>query len=178
MSVGHYGFSWSSATSGIYGLDLYFGSRYLSPSTSDSRANGRQLRCLSEETRNACDSKNRTGRSSSPFTTPILSGSGRALPGWAERPSAQARRPAVAISTAKFGLPPRGEAALRLGGKPGDSHESRYSLSASSSARKQARPSSSPRVRLNAAPLSLRHYRRPRQFLPDWPSANRQNMPS
>ncbi len=44
-------------------------------------------------------------------------------------------------------------------------------------AQPKARPSSPPRVRLTAAPLSLRHCRRPRQFLPDWPNANRQNMP-
>ncbi len=31
-------------------------------------------------------------KSNNPFTSPILSGSGCALPGWAERPSAQARR--------------------------------------------------------------------------------------
>ncbi|WP_294594883.1 hypothetical protein [uncultured Rikenella sp.] len=48
MSVGHYGFSWSSATSGIYGLDLNFYSQSLSTSYSDSRAHGFQLRCLSE----------------------------------------------------------------------------------------------------------------------------------
>ncbi len=42
----------------------------------------------------------------------------------------------------------------------------------------KARPSSPPRVSPTAAPLSLRRTcRRPRQFLPDWPSANRQNMP-
>ena len=31
-------------------------------------------------------------KSNNPFTTPILSGSGCALRGWAERPSTQARR--------------------------------------------------------------------------------------
>ncbi len=42
----------------------------------------------------------------------------------------------------------------------------------------EARPKASPRVYLTAAPLSLRRvYRRPRQFLLDWPSANQQNMP-
>ncbi len=42
----------------------------------------------------------------------------------------------------------------------------------------KARPNSPPRVSPTAAPLSLRRTcRRPRQFLPDWPSANRQNMP-
>ncbi len=44
-------------------------------------------------------------------------------------------------------------------------------------AQPKAEPSSLPRISLTAAPLSLRRAcRRPRQFLPDWPSANRQNM--
>ncbi|WP_300829367.1 hypothetical protein [uncultured Rikenella sp.] len=47
-SVGYYGFSWSSATSGIYGLDLYFGSQTLLTNNSDGRGHGFQLRCLSE----------------------------------------------------------------------------------------------------------------------------------
>ncbi|WP_300400623.1 hypothetical protein [uncultured Rikenella sp.] len=47
-TVGYNGFSWSSATSGIYGLDLNFTSRYLYASYSDGRAHGFQLRCLSE----------------------------------------------------------------------------------------------------------------------------------
>ncbi len=46
--VGNYGFSWSSATSGIYGLDLNFNSQHLYASYSDYRAHGFQLRCLSE----------------------------------------------------------------------------------------------------------------------------------
>ncbi len=48
MGVGHHGFSWSSVTGGVYGLDLNFYSQYLSASFSDSRAYGFQLRCLSE----------------------------------------------------------------------------------------------------------------------------------
>ncbi|WP_297829373.1 hypothetical protein [uncultured Rikenella sp.] len=48
MGVGNGGFSWSSATSGIGGLDLHFNSQYLHASPSDGRAYGFQLRCLSE----------------------------------------------------------------------------------------------------------------------------------
>ncbi len=48
VSVGNHGFSWSSATSGIGGLDLNFSSQHLSTSRSDYRALGFQLRCLSE----------------------------------------------------------------------------------------------------------------------------------
>ncbi len=91
--VGIEGSVWSASSNGAYGVCLRFVMNAAQPDHSNYRALGLPLRCLSEETRNACDSKNRTGRSSSPFTTPILSGSGRALPGWAERPSAQARRP-------------------------------------------------------------------------------------
>ncbi len=47
-SIGDHGYSLSSATSGIYGLDLYFRSQYLHTSYSDNRATGLQLRCLSE----------------------------------------------------------------------------------------------------------------------------------
>ncbi|WP_304709090.1 hypothetical protein [uncultured Rikenella sp.] len=47
-SVGDGGFSWSSATSGIHGLDLDFYSQSLNTSASGSRAHGFQLRCLSE----------------------------------------------------------------------------------------------------------------------------------
>ncbi|WP_299457242.1 hypothetical protein [uncultured Rikenella sp.] len=50
VNVGSHGFSWSSATSGIYGMDLYSRSQYLNTSFSDHRAHGFQLRCLSEET--------------------------------------------------------------------------------------------------------------------------------
>ena len=46
--VGYGGFSWSSATSGIHGLGLYFHSQHLGTSHSDYRAHGFQLRCLSE----------------------------------------------------------------------------------------------------------------------------------
>ncbi|WP_294600406.1 hypothetical protein [uncultured Rikenella sp.] len=46
--VGNYGFSWSSATSGIYGLDLGFSSQYFGTSGSDYRSHGFLLRCLSE----------------------------------------------------------------------------------------------------------------------------------
>ena len=48
VGVGNGGFSWSSATSGIGGLDLHFNSQYLHASPSDGRACGFQLRCLSE----------------------------------------------------------------------------------------------------------------------------------
>ncbi|WP_294600653.1 hypothetical protein [uncultured Rikenella sp.] len=46
--VGNYGFSWSSTTSSIRSLDLYFYSQHFYASNSDSRAYGFQLRCLSE----------------------------------------------------------------------------------------------------------------------------------
>ncbi|WP_297627858.1 hypothetical protein [uncultured Rikenella sp.] len=42
------GFSWSSATNDINGLELKFYSRMLNISYSDHRAHGFQLRCLSE----------------------------------------------------------------------------------------------------------------------------------
>ncbi len=47
-SIGDHGYSLSSATSGIYGMDLYSRSQYLNTSFSDHRAHGFQLRCLSE----------------------------------------------------------------------------------------------------------------------------------
>ena len=47
VSVGYYGFSRSSATNGIRGLDLNFGSQRLSADYADSRAHSFQLRCLS-----------------------------------------------------------------------------------------------------------------------------------
>ncbi|WP_294594798.1 hypothetical protein [uncultured Rikenella sp.] len=46
--VGNYGYSWSSAVSGINGRFLWFYSQVLDPSNSHHRANGLQLRCLSE----------------------------------------------------------------------------------------------------------------------------------
>ena len=46
--VGNHGFSWSSATSGIYGLHLVFNVAQLYPSSAGYRAYGFQLRCLSE----------------------------------------------------------------------------------------------------------------------------------
>ncbi|WP_297626722.1 hypothetical protein [uncultured Rikenella sp.] len=48
MTVGNYGSSWSSVTSGIYGQDLNFHSQYQYTSGSDGRGYGFQLRCLSE----------------------------------------------------------------------------------------------------------------------------------
>ncbi len=48
VGVGFHGFSWSSATRGIDGLDLSFNSQHLGTSRSDHRAGGFQLRCLSE----------------------------------------------------------------------------------------------------------------------------------
>ncbi|WP_294599620.1 hypothetical protein [uncultured Rikenella sp.] len=46
--IGHYGLSWSATTGNIYALDLNFGVTYLDPSSSNGRACGLQLRCLSE----------------------------------------------------------------------------------------------------------------------------------
>ncbi len=46
--IGNFGYSWSSATSGISGLDLNFNSQHLYTSYSDYRGHGFQLRCLSE----------------------------------------------------------------------------------------------------------------------------------
>ncbi|WP_297831518.1 hypothetical protein [uncultured Rikenella sp.] len=46
--VGQNGFSYSSSTSNIGGLDLGFSSNYLGPGFSDNRGYGFQLRCLSE----------------------------------------------------------------------------------------------------------------------------------
>ncbi|WP_297623468.1 hypothetical protein [uncultured Rikenella sp.] len=48
MTVGNYGLSWSSATSDIRGLDLNFHSQHFNTGSSDNRAHGFQLRCLSE----------------------------------------------------------------------------------------------------------------------------------
>ncbi|WP_304708402.1 hypothetical protein [uncultured Rikenella sp.] len=46
--IGDFGYSWSSATNGIRGMDLNFSSQTLGASSSDYRAHGFQLRCLSE----------------------------------------------------------------------------------------------------------------------------------
>ena len=46
--VGNYGYSWSSATNGIYGQYLVFSVTSLSSSNALNRAFGFQLRCLSE----------------------------------------------------------------------------------------------------------------------------------
>ncbi|WP_300828653.1 hypothetical protein [uncultured Rikenella sp.] len=48
MYVGGDGYGWSSATSGICGLDLYFSSQRLTTGRMGWRAHGLQLRCLSE----------------------------------------------------------------------------------------------------------------------------------
>ncbi|WP_294594864.1 hypothetical protein [uncultured Rikenella sp.] len=48
MRVGYNGHSWSSATSGIFGLDMNFGTTWFLFHTPDHRACGFQLRCLSE----------------------------------------------------------------------------------------------------------------------------------
>ncbi|WP_300828924.1 hypothetical protein [uncultured Rikenella sp.] len=48
LAVGNDGYSWSSATSGISGLDLSFSVVWLPPSFAHYRAYGLQLRCLSE----------------------------------------------------------------------------------------------------------------------------------
>ncbi|WP_294600010.1 hypothetical protein [uncultured Rikenella sp.] len=42
------GYSWSSAVSRTYCVFLGFGTQYLNPCSTDNRAFGRQLRCLSE----------------------------------------------------------------------------------------------------------------------------------
>ncbi|WP_297831698.1 hypothetical protein [uncultured Rikenella sp.] len=46
--IGLYGYSWSSATSGISGVDLNFNMTILDPGLTNDRAYGFQLRCLSE----------------------------------------------------------------------------------------------------------------------------------
>ncbi|WP_300828618.1 hypothetical protein [uncultured Rikenella sp.] len=48
MNNGNYGYSWSTATNGIHGLNLNFSSQGLGSNHSDRRACGFQLRCLSE----------------------------------------------------------------------------------------------------------------------------------
>ncbi|WP_297831119.1 hypothetical protein [uncultured Rikenella sp.] len=48
IGVGNYGYSWSSAVSGINGRLLWFQTQGLSPNPADGRAYGLQLRCLSE----------------------------------------------------------------------------------------------------------------------------------
>ncbi|WP_300828684.1 hypothetical protein [uncultured Rikenella sp.] len=48
MGVGYTGFSWSSVTGGVYGLNLNFHSQLLDSSYPDPCAGGLQLRCLSE----------------------------------------------------------------------------------------------------------------------------------
>ncbi|WP_300646449.1 hypothetical protein [uncultured Rikenella sp.] len=47
MHVGDYGYSWSSAVSGTYGVFLLFGTQALLPSNVYYRGHGLQLRCLS-----------------------------------------------------------------------------------------------------------------------------------
>ncbi|WP_300728661.1 hypothetical protein [uncultured Rikenella sp.] len=46
--VGGNGYSWSSATNGIYGIRLDFDMTWLGPSLAYRRVYGFQLRCLSE----------------------------------------------------------------------------------------------------------------------------------
>ncbi|WP_294593814.1 hypothetical protein [uncultured Rikenella sp.] len=46
--VGHSGYSWSSAVSGIIGRFLHFNAQSLTLSNADYRSYGFQLRCLSE----------------------------------------------------------------------------------------------------------------------------------
>ncbi len=46
--VGNVGYNWSSMVSGIYGRFLWFTAQDLGPSSTGNRADGRQLRCLSE----------------------------------------------------------------------------------------------------------------------------------
>ena len=90
---------------------------------------------------------------------------------WATRPAV--RRTAKARSTARPKSKPRARPGAAR--KPATVFEPEEQ--AQPNPRPKAKPSSPSSVGLTAAPLSLRHvYRRPRQFLPDWPSANRQNM--
>ena len=101
----------------------------------------------------------------------FLSGSGCALRGWAEGP---ARKPGGSKNRKSAD-----NSSAQRGGKTENGFPPK------------TRPSSPIRACLTAAPLSLRrcrsaperwpgllHKRRPRQFLPDWLTANRQNMPS
>ncbi|WP_294593685.1 hypothetical protein [uncultured Rikenella sp.] len=46
--VGNYGFNWASTVGGTNGMDLNFNVQSLYSGTSDTRARGFQLRCLSE----------------------------------------------------------------------------------------------------------------------------------
>ncbi|WP_294601234.1 hypothetical protein [uncultured Rikenella sp.] len=48
VHVGNAGYSWSSTVSGADGMHLWFSAQGLDPSNTNSRAYGRQLRCLSE----------------------------------------------------------------------------------------------------------------------------------
>ncbi|WP_294592763.1 hypothetical protein [uncultured Rikenella sp.] len=48
MYVGGSGFSWSSITNGVNGMDLNFSSHGLGTSSTSYRGYGFQLRCLSE----------------------------------------------------------------------------------------------------------------------------------
>ncbi|WP_304708574.1 hypothetical protein [uncultured Rikenella sp.] len=48
VNGGYFGYSWSAATSGFVGLDLGFYAQGLKTDRSDYRAQGLQLRCLSE----------------------------------------------------------------------------------------------------------------------------------
>ncbi|WP_294600945.1 hypothetical protein [uncultured Rikenella sp.] len=48
MSIGHYGFCYSSSVSGSGGVYLGFYVTSLNPSDASSRGHGLQLRCLSE----------------------------------------------------------------------------------------------------------------------------------
>ncbi|WP_294598401.1 hypothetical protein [uncultured Rikenella sp.] len=47
-AIGRESYSWASTVSGLYGMKLNFGMAGLYPSSSDGRAYGFQLRCLSE----------------------------------------------------------------------------------------------------------------------------------
>ena len=46
MNVGNNGYNWSSAVSGINGLNLGFNATWLSTGNTNNRANGFQVRCL------------------------------------------------------------------------------------------------------------------------------------
>ncbi|WP_304709042.1 hypothetical protein [uncultured Rikenella sp.] len=48
MSLGKHGFSWSSETNGMHGVDLSFHTQYFDAHGASHRAHGFQLRCLSE----------------------------------------------------------------------------------------------------------------------------------
>ncbi|WP_300850920.1 hypothetical protein [uncultured Rikenella sp.] len=47
-AVGKVGYGWLATSNGTNGMDLNFGTLWLSPNSADARGLGFQLRCLSE----------------------------------------------------------------------------------------------------------------------------------